>query len=383
MRFTSATIYQVRIPFRFAFKHALAERRCADSVLFSATLADGATGWGEAAPRAYLTGETVETVSADLRVWANELRAVDFSGGQNPLPLLRPFYVSADAQRKNAAYAALELAVIDALTKSAGQSAAAGLGLPVTAPRLALTAPLGSASGKKLRGLTHLCRWLGYRDFKLKVGVDGADTSGADTADADIERIKTVKEIIGADRDLRLDANAAWDAATAIRIIDAVRPLISSVEQPAATMAELATIRRATGCPVMADESLCARADAAALLATGAADIWNLRLGKIGGFNGLFALRDLARQNNIKLHLGALVGETALLTNAGRVAALAANFAHCEYGYPRILLRGDPFRGGVAGYRGWGKPLRADARGFGTRVLPELLMRVKSLELKV
>ena len=71
---------------------------------------------------------------------------------------------------------------------------------------------------------------------------------------------------------------------------------VSSVEQPipAGNVPDLARVQREGGLPVMADESLCTLADAHNLLAAQAADIWNLRLAKIGGFTGMLAMLRVA-----------------------------------------------------------------------------------------
>ena len=100
----------------------------------------------------------------------------------------------------------------------------------------------------------------------------------------------------------------------------------------------------------MADESLCTRADAQALIAARAASLWNLRLGKIGGFSGIVELLRMAPVHHIKVQLGVLVGETSLLGSATRACAGWSDFLHIEFGFPAILLRTDPFAGGPDGY---------------------------------
>jgi len=57
----SVRLYQVQIPLRRPFKHAVAERAVADNVVCQVTLDDGTEGWGEGVPRGYVTGETPET----------------------------------------------------------------------------------------------------------------------------------------------------------------------------------------------------------------------------------------------------------------------------------------------------------------------------------
>jgi hypothetical protein len=165
---------------------------------------------------------------------------------------------------------------------------------------------------------------------------------------------------------------------------------ISSVEQPirAGNVPDLARVQRESGLPVMADESLCTLADAHDLLAAQAADIWNLRLAKIGGFTGMLAMLRLAgyplppaltgkpaapgrlpiTSYRPKLHLGVLVGETSLISAAGRACLGLGPYLHVEYGYPHLLLTIDPCQGDPGGYSGIGRPLGDD---YGLGVYPQ------------
>jgi muconate cycloisomerase len=86
---------------------------------------------------------------------------------------------------------------------------------------------------------------------------------------------------------MRVDANEAWSAANAIEHITALKPFkVSAVEQPVphAEVDACAEIRRATGVPVMLDESLCSLSDAERAIERQTADLFNLRLSKCGGF---------------------------------------------------------------------------------------------------
>src|SRR5262245_45637126 len=72
-------LFQVRLPFKGTFKHALKERREADAVLVALSADSGAVGWGEIVPRDYLTGETVESVfSVEAPARARELADLSF-----------------------------------------------------------------------------------------------------------------------------------------------------------------------------------------------------------------------------------------------------------------------------------------------------------------
>ena len=69
----------------------------------------------------------------------------------------------------------------------------------------------------------------------------------------------------------------------------------------------------------MADESLCTIEDAQELIRMQAADIFNIRLGKCGGFLASLRLVELAQASGLDCHLGTLVGETGILSRAAEI----------------------------------------------------------------
>jgi muconate cycloisomerase len=117
----------------------------------------------------------------------------------------------------------------------------------------------------------------GFRTVKVKVGTDPA---------ADVARVRAVREAIGPEIRLTIDANGGWSAETAIR---AVREMASCdlalVEQPTPRddLDGMARVRRAIEAPVMADESVFTVADAREILRREAADVISVYPGKNGG----------------------------------------------------------------------------------------------------
>jgi muconate cycloisomerase len=138
---------------------------------------------------------------------------------------------------------------------------------------------------------------------------------------------------------------------------------IESVEQPVAgdDIEGLRRVRLETGIPVMADESLCSLDDGSRLVEAGAADVFNIRVGKCGGLLGSLRLTELARASGLGVHLGALVGETAVLSRAAELFGRSVpGFACLEgKGQNRFLLEGD-IGEEESGAPGLGVALRAD-----------------------
>ena len=109
--------------------------------------------------------------------------------------------------------------------------------------------------------------------FKLKVGRDD-----------DEERVAAVREAIGTWPALRLDANGAWTVDEAVERITALEANdLELVEQPCATLPELAQVRKRVSTPIAADESITGPDDVRAAAAEGACDAVNVKLASCGG----------------------------------------------------------------------------------------------------
>ncbi len=340
-RIVGVEVHELLIPFRLRFRHAAHARDKAEHLVVEVTLEGGAKGYGEILPRAYVTGETVATALADAReLWAPALKTLqlDTSGPNPPFAALAPLYEEADAQRKLASYSGFDVAVFNAWAAAAGITLATALGTAATPPPLRV-APIGIGFPPRLAA--HIARLFRLRAFKIKVG----DAKG-------LERVLAVYAHAPKDASFVLDANRALHELSATALLAALRLAdvrLDAFEEPLASGDPLALARleETTGVPVMADESLVTRADAALLLRHRAASWWNLRLAKNGGFSGLRALAALARPAGLTLQLGALVGETGITEAASDAAlALLGPVRRRESSYPRWLLKEDPAPGG-------------------------------------
>ncbi|HJT76427.1 MAG TPA: enolase C-terminal domain-like protein, partial [Gemmataceae bacterium] len=276
----------------------------------------------------------------------------------------------------NAARCAVELALLDAYGRRFGQPLSAVP--PLVAPELHEPRPWVRYSGAittardfKLRVATWRMWGYGFRQVKIKVGIAGYD---------DAARLREVRSyIVGRKLDLRVDANEAWSPAEVVERIRALEPYhISAVEQPVphADVDSLAEVRRQVRVPLMLDESLCSLTDAERAVQHGTCDLFNVRLSKCGGFIPSLRLVQFARQHNLGCQLGCQIGETALLSAAGRhFAASVGGLRYLEGSYDRHLVRERLGRRDITfGWGGWARALPGP--GLGVVVDPRALERV-------
>jgi muconate cycloisomerase len=336
MRIESVALRLVRIPFKHAFGHALKQRTEADAIIVEVRSAAGASGLGEIVPRPYLTGETLEQVMAETApARAARCLGQTFASRDETVAFLRAELDQAG--RALATLGGFELGILDLAARELGFAIADVLGGGPPGPELPPGVVIGFevATGALKKHCT-LLRFAGRKHVKVKVGQPD-----------DMERLEIVSQILGAELPLRLDANGAWSIDEAVERLRAMRARfrIASVEQPVAgdDIDGLRRVRLETGLPVMADESLCTLEDGRRLIDAGAADIFNIRIGKCGGLLGSLRLTELAKQAGLGLHLGALVGETAVLSRAAELFGRSVPGFPCleGKGQNKFLLSGD------------------------------------------
>lgn len=369
--FTGLAVMRTTFSFRMEFAHNLAARSEAEALLVVVAARGGGVGYGQVLPRSYLTGETMDSAMRDIgeRWWPRiaELEVPLHEGWGGCAAAFAPIFNEADARGANASYAGVDVAAMSAFAASAGVPV-----WPVRAERpLPLVGVIPRASPKTAIRLARLLKWLGYRRFKVKVARHPED----DTA-----RLKAVRRAVGLSCALYADANGAWEWDEAIERIRGMSEFgVSLAEEPlnaaSAAAADFRRLERETGVAVMADESLCTTADAAGLLDRGAPSWWNIRLCKNGGYSGAAALADYAKRNGAKIYGGVLVGETGAMAAAARAAFFGIGAECGEYGFPRVFLKGDPFRGSPPGYRGVFSPPDGSRAGTGVSAKTIPLLR--------
>jgi len=162
----------------------------------------------------------------------------------------------------------------------------------------------------------------GCRTAKVKVAEPGQ------TAAQEADRLAAVREALGPEGAIRVDANGGWDVDTAIdrlRLLDRAAGGLEYAEQPVATVPDLARVRRAVQVPIAADESIRRAEDPFAVVRAEAADIVVLKVQPIGGVR---ACLDLADQIGLPV-----VVSSAIESSVGLAAGVALAAALPELPY--------------------------------------------------
>lgn len=174
-----------------------------------------------------------------------------------------------------------------------------------------------------------LARFPGARTAKVKVAEAGQ------TLDDDVARVDAVRAVIPT---VRVDANGAW---TVEQTVQAAAALTASgpleyLEQPCATVDELAQVRRRVDIPVAADESIRKAGDPLAVVRAGAADIAVLKVAPLGGIS---ALLTIAEQINIPIVVSsALDSAVGIAIGLSAASALPELNHACGLGTGRLFV---------------------------------------------
>jgi L-alanine-DL-glutamate epimerase-like enolase superfamily enzyme len=329
---TRLEVEPLDIPLREPFVIATGRVESARNALVRVTLADGTVGLGEAAPFPPSGGETQETALAAVYGMAPLVEGQD-AAAWRPLAAR----LSASFEHQATARAGIEVAVLDALTRSWGvplyqffggqqASVTSDLSIPITTPEeVARLAQLHFASGA--------------RTLKLKVGTSVAE---------DIERMLALAT--GAPKAATiLDGNQGYTPTAALELLAAlerenIRPILFEQPTHRHDLEGLRYVTERAGIPVAADEAVHTAADALRVARLGAANVINIKLMK----SGLVEALDIAavcRAAHIDLMIGAMIESRLGSAASAHLAAGLGGFTYVDLDIP-MLLAEDPFTGG-------------------------------------
>lgn len=344
MRIYRAEAYLIRLPLRLTVRHALAARRESLNLLVRVCDDQGNEGWGEGVPRDYVTGENAETSFAHLAaVLLPSLIGTFIEGPDHVLPAVEKF-ISPSPGYQTCCCAA-ELALLDLAGKTFNRSAAVWFGDRLReSVRYSAVLPLLPPPERAV-----FLSWVqGLGVGHLKVKAEGDDWQ---------EALAEARSVLGDAVTIAVDANGCWDLEAAVgHLREMERYDVAWVEQPLprGREHEIPSLAARTAIPLMADESVTTVEEAQRLVRQGGYGLFNLRLSKLGGLAACHRVARIAAGSGVRVQVGCQVGESSLLSAAGRLlAATLPEIEALEGSYGVRLLESDvtdePFEFGPGG----------------------------------
>ena len=284
----SRRLLWLSIPFKEPYTTATGAVKARDLVVLRVD-EEGVTGYGEAAPFEPYDGVTVAEVARVLQ--------------ERRTPTGYPQVHAAD-----------EMAFLDLEGRR--------LGMPVAelgTPDVAVNFTLAGGSPEDVAASAAAARADGYDCFKLKVGLA-----------EDEARVAAVRDAIGSDALLRLDANGAWSPADAVARIERLAGYgLEFVEQPCLTLEDLAAVRRACSVPIAADESVQSADDVHAAARAEACDVVSIKLAPMGGLNAAQRAVVAAREAGIEPYISSTLDGPWGIAAGLQLASAAGIALHC------------------------------------------------------
>lgn len=311
MKITKIETFRQQVELTKPFKISFRTITAVDTLIVKISTDAGLVGFGEASPIAQVTAESVDTEQVALDFFA------DLLVGSDPCAI-EALHTKMDSALAGhtAAKAGIDIACFDLLGKQAGLPLWKLLG--GNANQIVSDVTLGIESPEK--AAHDAKKWVaqGFTELKLKVGVDDA---------SDLATVKAVREAVGPDIDLRLDANQAWTAKHTIHMMAQFGDLVSAVEQPlpADDTRDLALVRANIDQQLMVDESVHSAKDALKIVADGGTDLINIKLQKSSGIWGAEQINAIAESAGVNTMLGCMLETKVGLTAAAHFVAAHKN----------------------------------------------------------
>jgi len=311
-------IFPIRIPRKAPFRISLGTVYDFEAVLVRVQLSNGVVGWGEAAPFLTITGDTARTalavleheikqriVGSDLMMFEDTMRELDRAVPGN-----------------TSAKAGVDIAIHDALARYAGMPLNGFLGKKMT--ELETTQTVGLENREETVKQARSLRGDDVTRIKIKIGGDPKE---------DVERIRAVREGLGMDFALTVDANQGYSVRQAIEVLKRLEKYeVDCCEQPVhwRDIDGLAEVRKNSSVAIMADESVHSPRDALEVIQKRAADMINIKLMKTGGILQAVWVSRIADAADMNCMLGCMSETRVALTAAAHVVCSQRNVLYAD-----------------------------------------------------
>jgi muconate cycloisomerase len=329
-------IYKLLLPFSDEFAHSLRRRTSVRNIVVEVIANRGEIiGYGEGAPRSYVTGETQESTANIIK---DLIKKPHFPWDLNDISQIWNFFdgLSAPNKKNNTAVCALEMSLLDILAKADKRSVMEYFSADFLTNIIHYGAAIPLSENKRITQVCEVINNFKINHLRLKMGKNLKENT---------EKIEIVARIFGDDLDLRIDVNGAWNRELAFAHIPLIKKhKVKVVEQPFSPhntdIAEFADEMRKSDVMMMADELACTITDVEDIIEKGYYGMINVRLSKCGGFRRSLKIIDLIRSKGLTFQVGCQLGESGILSSAGRALCLLCGDAvYYDGSYDRYLLK--------------------------------------------
>lgn len=336
MKITDIKMYGVSIPLIKPFKTALRVVNVLETNIVEISTDTGETGFGEASPTAVITGDTTGSMREAIEGFIfPAIKGMDIECLENIMLKINKSMV-----KNSSAKAAVDMAVYDLFGKH--------FRIPLYKFFGGARAEIESDITVSVKDPEEMAKdaaeykGQGYKTLKIKVGLD---------SNLDIQRVKMIREAVGSDIKIRLDANQGWkakEAVCAIRKMEDMGLDIELVEQPVPyyDIEGLKFVTENVEIPIMADEALFTPYDAVKLLSTHAVDILNIKLMKAGGLYNAQKICSVAEACGVECMIGSMMESRVGITAAAHLTGGKLNITKADLD-ASTLLSENPVKGGV------------------------------------
>ncbi|MVN23065.1 mandelate racemase/muconate lactonizing enzyme family protein [Mucilaginibacter arboris] len=363
MKFTSFEIYKYSIPIE-PFTIATGTMEFAQNIFIRANTDIGLTGVGECSAFPMIVGESQGTCYELAKDFAAIWKNKDAAEIETRLAEL-DLYIAKNYTIKSA----FDMVLYDLAAKHANQPLYKFLGGEKRKIETDIT--IGIAAPEAMAGSALKFKAQGFEIIKVKLGKQPEE---------DIERIKQIRNAIGPDIKLRLDANQGWTFDDAVFTLQNLAQYnIQFCEQPMRTYNDnlLPELCKLSPIPIMADESVYTHYDAERIIQNKSAKYINIKFAKSGGINEAIKINQVAEKNNINCMQGGMLESRLALTANVHFAMAFKNISFFDLDTCLLGHLVDPVIGGCK-YNGMQLELD-DSPGIGADVDQGYLDRLEQV----
>jgi L-alanine-DL-glutamate epimerase-like enolase superfamily enzyme len=333
MQITHTHIYKLSIPMH-PFTIATGTMHFAQNIFIRVHTDAGFYGTGECSAFPMIVGETQATCYEMAKDFALLWKGKDPLQTEARMNELHAF-TAFNATIKSA----FDMALYDIAAKTAGQPLYLFLGGKKKQMETDLTIGIDEPSKMAATALDFKSR--GVTIIKIKLGKNKEE---------DVERVRSIRQAVGEDMTLRIDANQGWNFESASYALTAMEPYrVQFCEQPMRHWYDhlLPSLKKISPIPIMADESVFNHHDANRMIATDSCSYINIKFSKSGGILEALKINAVAEQHGIACMMGGMLESRVALSAFAHFASALDNIAFYDMDTCMLGHKIDPVTEGV------------------------------------